>query len=418
MKFVKICLLGPLFLMLVSCQSTFEGSVKEVSKVMSAVKSSTVRTVTDIAASDSPGKALQDNLGQRAERYKDDPEAILRDMDQVKADFKQLLALFRSNVGQQWGKAELRVATQKQYVKYTQNYLSRAIVDFDKGEILVETLDQTEADKSLLNAIVTTLLTPDDPRAVDLFSDKTVTLSSAHSPYLAGLVLDAQGKTVDNADSAEQFANYLLHNKRQQRELRLDDGAVRQATYVQFSLINNFSHEQARKYSPLVARYAEKYQISANLIYAMIRAESNFNPFAVSAVPAYGLMQLVPSSGGRDAYKLVHGQDSQPSKDFLFNAGNNIELGAAYLHILTYQHLAQVQNQVSREYCVISAYNTGAGNVFKAFGGKRQAALQQINSQTPTQVYETLRRELPYEETRHYLGKVVDYRKQFIAPGK
>lgn len=212
MKFVKICLLGPLSLMLASCQSTFEGSVKEVSKVMSVVKSSTVRTVTDIAASDSPGKALQDNLGQRAERYKDDPEATFATW--IRSE------LTSGAVSQQWGKAELRVATQKQYVKYTQNYLSRAIVDFDRSEILVETLDQTEADKSLLNAFVTTLLTPGAPRAVDLFSDKTVTLSSAHSPYLAGLVVDAQGKMVDNADSAEQFANYLLHSSVSSESLR------------------------------------------------------------------------------------------------------------------------------------------------------------------------------------------------------
>ncbi len=45
-------------------------------------------------------------------------------------------------------------------VKYTQNYMSRTIVDFDSGSIMVETLDDKAPKESLKNAIVTTLLTP------------------------------------------------------------------------------------------------------------------------------------------------------------------------------------------------------------------------------------------------------------------
>lgn len=65
---------------------------------------------------------------------------------------------------------EVKVPEQKKYVKYTQNYMSRTVVDFDNGTIVVETLDDKILKESLTNAIVTTLLTPDDPRSVDLFS--------------------------------------------------------------------------------------------------------------------------------------------------------------------------------------------------------------------------------------------------------
>lgn len=40
-------------------------------------------------------------------------------------------------------------------MKYTQNYMSRTIVDFDNGSIMVETLDDKSPKESLRNAIVT-----------------------------------------------------------------------------------------------------------------------------------------------------------------------------------------------------------------------------------------------------------------------
>ncbi len=75
-------------------------------------------------------------------------------------------------------------------------------------------------------------------------------------------------------------------------------------------------------------------------------------------------------------------------------------------------------NATSREYCVISAYNTGPSNVLKAFARDKVAAVNSINGLEPPGVYEKLRTSLPYEETRQYLVRVVGYRKQFLSFGK
>jgi len=127
-------------------------------------------------------------------------------------------------------------------------------------------------------------------------------------------------------------------------------------------------------------------------------------------------MQLVPTSGGREAFRKVKGQDTAPSRDYLFDPENNIELGVAYLNVLSYAQLEQIDNTISREYCVISAYNTGPRNVYKAFASDSVSALNAINGLEPPAVYDRLRGNLPYQETREYLVKVVTFRKQFIAP--
>jgi membrane-bound lytic murein transglycosylase C len=127
------------------------------------------------------------------------------------------------------------------------------------------------------------------------------------------------------------------------------------------------------------------------------------------------MMQLVPSSGGRAAYRRVSGRDEMPTREFLFDAGNNIELGTAYLGLLFQDQLDVVANPVSREYCVVSAYNTGPGNVLRAFARDRAAAVNRINAMQPPAVYDRLRRYLPYQETRRYLVKVINFRRQFLS---
>lgn len=80
-----------------------------------------------------------------------------------------------------------------------------------------------------------------------------------------------------------------------------------------------------------------------------------------------------------------------------------------------FNQLESVAHNVSREYCVIAAYNTGPSNVFRTFSRNRTEAVNQINSLQPAGVYDQLHQHLPYEETRHYLEKVTGYRKAFIS---
>jgi membrane-bound lytic murein transglycosylase C len=53
--------------------------------------------------------------------------------------------------------------------------------------------------------------------------------------------------------------------------------------------------------------------------------------------------------------------------------------------------------------------------VFRTFSKDPTAAVNEINRLHPGDLYETLRTKLPYEETRDYLAKVVNYRRDFVS---
>ena len=153
---------------------------------------------------------------------------------------------------------------------------------------------------------------------------------------------------------------------------------------------------------------ADREKLPLPLVMAVMETESSFNPMAKSGIPAYGLMQIVPNSAGQDATAYLYGKAQILSPSYLYNGDNNIKIGTAYIHVLYYNYLKNVKDPVSRLYCAIAAYNTGAGNVARAFIGSTNItkASTKINQLSPKEVYLRLRKHLPYEETQRYVRKV------------
>jgi hypothetical protein len=106
---------------------------------------------------------------------------------------------------------------------------------------------------------------------------------------------------------------------------------------------------EQRKVMDLVLRLAPEYGVYPRLAMAIIRAESNFNPVAVSPKNAQGLMQLIPETAARFNVR-------QP-----FDPEQNIRGGLAYLRWL----LAYFKGDVA---LVAAAYNAGEGTVNR-YGG-------------------------------------------------
>lgn len=142
-----------------------------------------------------------------------------------------------------------------------------------------------------------------------------------------------------------------------------------------------------KDYSEYVSKYAEEYGVEENLIYAIIKAESNFNPNAVSTQKAKGLMQLIDSTAEEVASK----NEIELTDESIFDPETNINLGTKYIAIL-----------LEKYECIevaLAAYNAGSGNVDKWIAnGTIKADGSDIEN-------------IPYKETNTYVRKIMrDYK--------
>ena len=99
-------------------------------------------------------------------------------------------------------------------------------------------------------------------------------------------------------------------------------------------------------YAAIIKEKCEKYDVDASLVKAIIRAESGYNPLAVSPKGAMGLMQLMPSTAADMGVK-----DS-------YDPEQNIEGGVRYFKYLLDNFNGDVELSVA-------AYNCGEGRVIR-----------------------------------------------------
>lgn len=125
---------------------------------------------------------------------------------------------------------------------------------------------------------------------------------------------------------------------------------------------------ESRELGTLIDRYADHYRLDPKLVHAVIRAESGYNPRAVSPKGAQGLMQLMPATA-----RELDIEDA-------FDPASNIAGGTRYLRRMLDQFAGSVE-------LALAGYNAGPAAV-RQFGG------------IP-----------PYPETRNYVTRILrDYR--------
>lgn len=137
------------------------------------------------------------------------------------------------------------------------------------------------------------------------------------------------------------------------------------------------------KYEEYIEKYSKEYGVESELIFAIIKAESNFKQNAISNKEAIGLMQLLEST----ALEVAENINKEITKEDILNPEVNIELGTKYISTLI--------NKYENIELALAAYNAGIGNVDRWIEeGTIKADGTDIEN-------------VPYKETNNYIRKVI-----------
>lgn len=139
-------------------------------------------------------------------------------------------------------------------------------------------------------------------------------------------------------------------------------------------------------YSVYVEKYSTKFGVDRDLVYAVIKCESSFNPEATSHVDARGLMQLTPETFDWVKSKLKDGDDDSLTANDLYTPETNIKYGVYLLSL----HLDEFGDVPT----VLAAYHAGRGNVNKWLDNPDYSTDGKTISTTP------------FKETNAYIERV------------
>lgn len=338
--------------------------------------------------------------------------------DYVKAE-KEAYEKFVKEMSAMWGGGNVAESTEKEWVEYSDDGKSRSIVDFEQGEATIEIIITPEEEKSeekLEEKVEEKIkeLIVNKGTTKDYDSEKEKALPLQETPVLENQIQTPSGELVTEENVEESVKEIVQEVVVEKKEITGDDGETRQVVTVKLDLVPDHIKTRAEAYKNEVETYCRKYEVNPAMVYAVMQTESSFNPKAKSYVPAYGLMQIVPTSAGKDCAASLNKSFSQPTANYLYEPENNIEMGVHYLYLLDKRYYTKVTDPDSRDLCVIASYNTGAGNVARALRGdtKISKAIPQINEMSYEELFKYFENKL-LPETQNYIRKVTERMNSF-----
>ena len=350
---------------------------------------------------------------------------------QLKANFSKAVSAYRKELRNYWPDAEVSSTTRA--VFYTPKYTQKQVIDFKANELQIsmpsirqgKVLNYREMQKKLKKTI-SNLLSMDLATAInqDPINKKMEQLSGiryaqdlgamGRDLILGELFRDERPsvKAIERMASKLTKSAYIRYPA--VASLKLAFTFNDRTTYI-VKLPEKRLRQKAKRYKPFVYDYAQKYSLPPSLVFAIIHAESSFNPLARSQAPAFGLMQIMPHTAGRDASSLIYKRSKVLSPSYLYNPKKNVQIGAAYFHILYYRYLKGITDSRARMYCAIAAYNAGTSAVMRTLTGRGsiKKAIPSINNMAANDVLRKLIRHMPSSETRDYVNKVLSLKKTY-----
>lgn len=359
----------------------------------------------------------QEQLKAMKDSQNDELKAMIKEYDDyVKAE-KEAYNAFVKKMSALWGEDNVTESTQTNWVEYYDDGKTRSDVDFENGEATIEIIldedtsqESKEEEQSIIenkieNSVKRLLITKGKTKDYDTPMEKAVPLQS--EAVLENQVQTPSGKMVTEETVEEDAKEIAAAMVPEVKTIKGSDGKERKVVTVKLDLVPDHLRTRAEQYKNEVEKYCNMYDLEPALVYAVIQTESAFNPKAKSHVPAYGLMQIVPNSAGKDCAQSLKKPFDKPTANYLYEPNNNIEMGVHYLYLLRKRYFNKVTDTDKSVLCMIASYNTGAGNLARALRGDTNIskAIPKINEMSYKELFSYLEKHL-LPETQNYIRRV------------
>ncbi|MEF1261436.1 transglycosylase SLT domain-containing protein, partial [Vibrio harveyi] len=275
---------------------------------------------------------------------------------------------------QKWG--DTKIPSPDVVVVYDEQHNARTVVDLEKGEITVSYLPPAEEGKAEAPVVEAEVVNAVIEKNAKVFEEVGVIQPKKAEPTMVFVEeIKVEPKTFEevkkeieaqterqmsqldifaaekSAVLSEQKQEQVIVQQKQQmvkleekriaavkQELALQEKQLKQQpkkiVEYKVKIPKSSLANRANQYLPAIQQESAKRELPPALVLAIMHEESHFNPKAKSHVPAYGLMQIVPTTAGHDVNKLYRGKDKPMKANDLYDPNLNIETGTAYLKIL------------------------------------------------------------------------------------
>ncbi len=349
---------------------------------------------------------------QQIEQFQNYKQSVTAQYQVYEKEEEETFEQYKKEIEQKW--EEFKSPSPKVFVEYSEDLNSRQSINFEQGEVQIEVIiesNELEKEDNPVETKETLIKEKLTNELVSLIKKK----ADDNQPILENQLEDKNGKPINEENSKDVLDDLIDEKKIQRNKYKSKDGLNRIRYSLKVPLKKNHLDERVKRFKTEILKQSKKWKIDPSIVFALMEAESAFNPRAKSHIPAYGLMQLVPKSGARDAYRYVYEVDKLVTGEYLYKPVNNIELGCAYLSKIRYYYFENIKDDNLAYICSIAAYNTGIGNVSKTLCGKpfTNPAADVANSMDSEELYNKLISELEYEEARNYLKRVWSYKDKY-----
>ncbi len=309
--------------------------------------------------------------------------------------YKSSIDEYIKNISKYW-KVPL-ITNEHLYVKYSNNFKQRTIIDYKKETISVQTIAKNiKIAQQIINKRYKDLFLLSNQKA---FRDELVLRNTYRKlaviydtplddELLIGDYLDSHFKDkIIQISLLEEYKEKVFKNNR--------------FYFSIYKLPKSVKESLIKINKKVIDKYQNIYNLPNNLIFSMIKVKTSFNPYALTSDARFGAMLINSKTIGLQAYYELYKDRRILDAAYLFNLHNNIKIGSTYLNILYNKKLKDIKDEKTKLYLTVLAYEIGVKNSIELFNN-----IDNINAIKPAIIYRKILNKIKNRNLRIYFTKV------------